>query len=74
MAREGGSPRVAHQGAAMHTAVDRTRAARDAAVAQRDAAVAQRDTAVAEVAAVRSTKLWRWSGAPRALYAKVARR
>ena len=65
---------LAHPGAAMHTDVDRTRAARDAAVAQRDAAVAERDAAVAELAAVRSTKLWRWSGAPRALYAKVARR
>ena len=68
-------------GASMHTDLDRTRAEgdgavaeRDAAVAQRDAAVAQRDAAVAELAAVRATKLWRWSGGPRALYARVARR
>ena len=48
------------QAAAMRTDVDRT--------------VAERDAAVAELAAMRATTLWRWSGAPRALYAKVARR
>ena len=51
----------------MRTDVDRT-------VAERDAAVAERDAAVAELAAMRATTLWRWSGAPRALYARVAQR